>query len=305
MTLLGAINNRDWEASFLAWAKSPSQSEQDRCDRALNAVKKAIAASSALASMGVDVFAQGSYRNRTNVRQDSDVDVCVHYDGVYFPDYPQGMSRATLGHSPAQYTFAQYKDTVGVALRDYFGAAHVTRGNKAFDIHENTYRIDADAVPCFEYHKYFWTLQGHSYHKGIALKPDDGGPLVTNFPQQQYDNGVAKNDATRRRFKALTRIIKTLRNEMADGGYTAADPIASFLVESLVWNWPNANFDAPSWREMALRFLGWLYVSTDSDQGCSSWMEENNIKRLFGPHNSWTRAEVNLFASAGYFYIGG
>ena len=140
---------------------------------------------------------------------------------------------------------------------------------------------------------------------GIALKPDGGAPLVTNFPQQQYDNGVAKNDATSRRFKALTRIIKTLRNEMADNGYAVAEPIASFLWRCLVWNWPTANFDAPSWREMAIRFLAQLYHSTTTDQGCSHWMEENNIKRLFGSHNNWTREQVNAFASAAYFYIGG
>ena len=36
------------------------------------------------------------------------------------------------------------------------------------------------------------------YHEGTALIADDTGRQITNFPQQQYDNGVAKNnDATK------------------------------------------------------------------------------------------------------------
>ena len=48
-----------------------------RCDRAVKSIKDAVAADATLASKTVRTFPQGSYRNRTNVRQDSDVDVCV------------------------------------------------------------------------------------------------------------------------------------------------------------------------------------------------------------------------------------
>jgi len=38
------------------------------------------------------------------------------------------------------------------------------------------------------------------------------------------------NEATGRRFKGVTRILKRLRNEMADEGYEAAKSIPSYLV---------------------------------------------------------------------------
>jgi hypothetical protein len=263
-------------------------------------------ANTTLVGMNVAVFAQGSYRNRTNVRQDSDADICVCYDGIYFPDFPSGMTLADIGHKSATYTFARYKDLVGTALVSRFGASHVSRGKKAFDIHENTYRIDADAVACLEYRKYFRdSLGAIRYYKGIALNPDGGAPLVTNFPQQQYDNGVSKNDGTSRRFKALTRIVKALRNEMADNGNTTAKAMPSFLLECLVWNWPSTKFDASNWRDMALKFFTDAWNATRTAEGCAHWMEENNIKKLFGAHNSWTREQVNAFAAAAYGYIGG
>ena len=62
---------------FSAWSKPPGKTEQERCDRAVRAIKDSVAADATLAAKNVRTFPQGSYRNRTNVRQDSDVDVCA------------------------------------------------------------------------------------------------------------------------------------------------------------------------------------------------------------------------------------
>jgi len=43
---------------------------------------------------------------------------------------------------------------VETALKNYFGSDKVIRGNKAFDIHANSYRVDADVVPAFAYRHY-------------------------------------------------------------------------------------------------------------------------------------------------------
>jgi hypothetical protein len=65
------------------------------------------------------------------------------------------MSDSDFGlTSPADYSYATFKNDVGAALTSYFKGGHVIRGNKAFDIKENTYRIAADAVPCFEHRRY-------------------------------------------------------------------------------------------------------------------------------------------------------
>src|SRR2546426_7366713 len=44
------------------------------------------------------------------------------------------------------YTYDQYKRDVEEALVNYFGRSAVVGRNKAFDVHENTYRVDADVV---------------------------------------------------------------------------------------------------------------------------------------------------------------
>jgi hypothetical protein len=87
---------------------------------------------------------------------------------------------------------------VSDALVGYFGSEGVTPGNKAFDVHENTYRIDADVVATFEHRRYSGSLNPdgtHNYLSGVAFDPDDGARII-NWPEQNYTNGVARNDAT-------------------------------------------------------------------------------------------------------------
>src|SRR3981081_3462706 len=96
---------RDWEAQLRAWATPPGAAEKQKIDTAESEVRAAIRASSALNARQVEVFAQGSYRNRTNVPRESDVDICVRCNDTFFYDFfpaddnVRKMAEATI--SPA------------------------------------------------------------------------------------------------------------------------------------------------------------------------------------------------------------
>ena len=127
-----------WEEVFSEWAKAPGKTEKARCDNAVSAVRNAVNNSPKLKHRGVKVFPQGSYRNRVNVRQDSDVDVGVLCYDSYFYRYPPGVTDAHVGNTdpPASYTYRQFKDDLEEALVAHFGRSAVKRGNKALDVHE-------------------------------------------------------------------------------------------------------------------------------------------------------------------------
>jgi hypothetical protein len=148
--------NRNWEALFQTWGQPPSDTEKQRCENAVTAVQKAIAASTQLKARDVIVTPQGSYHCGTNVRQDSDVDLSIRCRGLYLTHYPEGVTQKHAGLVDSQYGFANYKNDVGEALVNHFGSQAVSRGSKAFDIHANTYRVDADAAPCLIYRHYYW-----------------------------------------------------------------------------------------------------------------------------------------------------
>ena len=112
------------------------------------------------------MFTQGSYRNRVTVRKDSDVDVGALLYDYFLAQYPEGKAHADFGNRGVDYSFSQFKRELEETLVARFGRAAVTRGNKAFSIRENTYRIEADVTPFFEFRQYWGN---GTYRAGVAL----------------------------------------------------------------------------------------------------------------------------------------
>jgi tRNA nucleotidyltransferase (CCA-adding enzyme) len=69
----------DWEATLRKWVKPSSDAEETRRDRTETEIRTALADYPALPNASIRVFVQGSYKNRTNVRLDYDVDIAVEY----------------------------------------------------------------------------------------------------------------------------------------------------------------------------------------------------------------------------------
>lgn len=294
------------EGNFVSWSEGPGQTEADRCSNAETAVRKAIKASEQLSALDVSVFAQGSYNARTNVRQNSDVDICVRYNSTFFTYYPDGMSRETVGNLPGTMAFADFKGMVHEALEDYFGMAGVTPGNKAFDVHANTHRIDADVVPTFEYRRYTgkrYTDGSYHYLSGVAFDPDSGGRII-NWPEQTYSNGVKRNAATGRKYKRSIRVLKRLRDRMQDDGIAISKKVPSFLIECLVWNADVDAFGKGTYAAIIRHLLADLWNRTRKDDDCSEWGEVNELKYLFRAAQPWVRQEANEFLQAAWDYIG-
>jgi len=286
------------EETFTSWSKGPGTTEQDRCDNAERGVRKAIAASDMLSDMDITVFAQGSYAARTNVRQNSDVDICVRLNSVAFSEYPDGKGNSDYGRVESAIKFSEYRDMVGKALTDYFGGKSVTRGNKAFDVHENSYRIDADVIATFEHRRYL-TDGSNRWHAGVAFKPDSG-ELIKNFPQQCYDSDVAKNDSVRRRYKRIVRILKRLRDAMQEERIATAANVPSFLIECLAWNVPDDRFNQDTYAADVRAVLAHTFNATLNDNDCSTWIETSELKWLFKGVKPWTRTQAHDFLGAAW-----
>lgn len=290
----------NWESKFRSWAKPPGETEQTKCNNAERAIRNAVNAFRTFIDKSIVCFPQGSYRNRTNVKTESDVDICALCKDVFLYTLPKGIQLEDFKIIPATYSYAKYKQDIEYALVSYFGQRYVKRGNKAFDIHENTYRVDSDVVACFEYRSYY---QDGKYIEGTAFIPDRGFRIV-NWPQQNYDNGVKKNEQTRSRFKAIVRVLKNLRNEMKNQGIIIADSVPSHLIESLAWNVPNNGFSHATYTADVRWVLAHLSNNTRSFADCKEWGEINELKYLFRTLQSWTFEQTNSFLNAAWNYVG-
>src|SRR3989344_8554556 len=105
-----------WEDTFKSWGSAPGVTEQQKMENAETAVKKAIKANVTLSSMDISIIPQGSYKSRTNVKNDSDVDICVCLNSTFFPRYPQGKTSGDYGNSKGSISFQEFKKHVQSAL---------------------------------------------------------------------------------------------------------------------------------------------------------------------------------------------
>src|SRR5688500_7898013 len=104
--------SRDWEQTFRVWSKPSSDTEAARAENAERMIRDAVRESFALKSRNIEVFAQGSYKNNTIVRLDSDVDICVCCsDTVDLDfDFSGGLDMSKVGLIPATYDYWTFKN---------------------------------------------------------------------------------------------------------------------------------------------------------------------------------------------------
>lgn len=223
MTLLTEIS----EDQLKRWATAPSETEETKCQNAVKKIKEVIENKF---NSQISLFLQGSYKNRTNVRKDSDVDVVVRHENIFFPDI-SGLSESDKAiynsiRVRSDYTFKQFKDDVQLTLENSFGKTEIQRKDKCIRINQNTYRVNADVVPCYKYKKFITPYRASI--EGIQLFTDKGIKVVS-FPERHFDNGQNKNVQTRRMFKSAVRILKIIKNELIDQGEINKELISSFF----------------------------------------------------------------------------
>ena len=305
---------RDWHEQFKTWAKPPSETEEAKGSRAASMINDAVRETGILAGRNFSVYPTGSYRNNTNIRLGSDVDVAlVSHDAIFYV-LPPGHRPEEFGlGQTATYGLTEFRRDVGRALVAKFGT-DVTPGNKTFDIAGNSYRLPADATP-FLLHR---TYTGHRnpdgtwhYYEGVETRPLNAPERrIINWHQDHYDNGVAKNKATNRRFKRVARILKQLREDMTTNGppeaKAAATPIPSFLLECVSFNAQDTCFNKVegSYYEDVKAVITALWNATKDDAVAAPLLEVNRRKALFGTHQGWTRAQAHEFLYRAWNHVG-
>jgi hypothetical protein len=307
---------RDWHELFKTWSKPPTETEEAKGSTAADMIKDALRSYPPLQARDFTVYPTGSYRNNTNVRLGSDIDVAVVLKGAVYNLFPSdgSVTREMLGVSNAEYGLNEFRGDVGRALVRKFGSTGVTPGDKTFNVHESSRRLDADATAFLLHRRYTGSknLDGSwHYYDGVETRSaKDPNRRVINWHQQHYDEGVKRNDLTKRRFKRIARILKRLRNDMRDSGHSqisvAADPIPSFLIECLVFNAPETCFNRVegSYYDDVRETIKSLWNATKDDAACKEYVEVSRMKYLFHNTQAWSRTNVHEFLLRAWHHVG-
>ena len=269
------------EKQLESFTKPISDSEEQRCKNMINMIKDAIndyyynTYDSKMNLSNYEIFLQGSYANNTNVKQNSDVDICVMYKNIFRYHMPLGYS-LDAKYSDATITYMEIRNTIKKALINKFGINRVVDKNKAIRILSNTYTTDADVVVAFQYRYY---INQNDYLEGIAYTALDGTNVV-NYPKIHIKNGNNKNKITNHMYKKMVRIFKKVMYDMQEDGLEISKEVKGFVLECMCYNYPNDK----SYQYIETKYSENLknMINYFLNNSLKYWKEVNEIKELFG-----------------------
>ncbi|WP_083007577.1 nucleotidyltransferase domain-containing protein [Halomonas sp. GT] len=301
-----------WRDRFSSWSRPPSDSEEDKADRAARMINDAISRCVSLENKRTSVYGTGSYKNNTNTRNESDIDIAVVLHDCFFSEYPVGQSPQAedLGHEGGvTYGLKAFREDVGRALEAKFGRDGVTAGSKAFDVHSNTARLDADVAVFLEHHRYTGKINADGtwhYLEGVEMRDRDGSRII-NWHQDHYANGVNKNYRTSRRYKRIARVLKCLRNDMknsAEQSVQQAADVPSFFLECLAFNASDACYQQGDLYNILKAVITELWNGTKPEGDDFVYVEVSGLKWLFGREQPWTKATAHCFLLNVWQHVG-
>lgn len=237
-----------------------------------------------------EVYLQGSYKNSTNIRGDSDVDVVVQLNSTFRNNLSDEQKRH-FRFTKATYGWDDFRRDVLAALINYYGRARVQEGRKSLKV--QTPYLPADVVVCIQYRKYpHYPQNEDDYVEGMTFYVPSEGRWVINYPKFHYENGVNKNQATNSLYKPTVRMFKNARTYMIDRG-APSDLSPSYFLECLLYNVPNSQFRG-SFQDVFCNVVNWL-VSAPLD----NFVCQNEQVLLFGDTpEQWSKEECKRFLNA-------
>ena len=246
-------------------------------------LRDTLASDDRLSEIKHELLLQGSYKNNTNLRRDSDVDLVVRLAYKLSPSVA-ALSGKRLQENPshraAHEHWQSFRRRALRVIGDRYGDA-VSCGRKTIKLARGELHADADLVV---------TL---SYKEGVALYLPDERRWVVSFPQQHHARGQKKEEATGRRFKRTVRMFKAARNRLVEKKALTKDDAPSYFIECLLYNVPDGRFK-PKLAPTYTAIVDWL--KTANLQGFTS---QSGRVDLFGSgKEQWTQKKARAFVGA-------
>ncbi|MCO0597277.1 nucleotidyltransferase [Peribacillus butanolivorans] len=246
----------------------------------------------------VSIYLQGSYRNSTNIYGNSDVDIVVQTNNVFYGDvsglFKEKRDIYNSLKNPSQYTWGVYKEEVLNTLKNYFGFNNIEIGNKSIKI--DTGVFEADVVPCIQYKKYIdygYSVESQKYIEGMKFYTTKDSREVINYPKRHYSFGVEKNQQTGELYKKSVRIFKNIKSRLVDSDKLDKSTAPSYFVENLLFNVPNDKFVRNNYSQTIFNILKWL---DDNRNNLSSFICQNGMVNLFGTtQEQWDESDAKIF----------
>jgi hypothetical protein len=243
------------------------------------------------------IFLQGSYGNDTNIWAESDVDVVVRMDSVFYydvsalPEHEQIEFKAA--HPPAEYKLEDFKGEVTSWLHDWF-ENDVRPGNKAIEIAANNGRRKADVLISSMHRRYYNEgLMGRQTVEGIKFLALDG-TWITNYPILHSSNLTSRHQLTNGWLMPTIRIFKNMRRRLVDSELLARGTAPSYFIEGMLYNVPADHFGT-NYMTTVANCINYLWAADRSRFMCANG--QHNLLGN-GSATSWPTANCTAYLRA-------
>jgi hypothetical protein len=239
-----------------------------------------------------EVYLQGSYKNNTNIRGDSDVDIVVQLNSTLLTNLSEDWKRY-FGFISATYGWEEFRSDTLRALRNYYGHLKVSEGKKALKLTTTSY-LPADVVVCLQYRKYPDRPRSEDdFVEGMTFWVPFERRWVINYPKLHYANGVKKNQDTNERYKPTVRMFKNARTYLIERKVIHVDLAPSYFLECLLYNVPKDKFSS-NLQSTFCNVINWLWEADFSQFVC-----QNEQLPLFGnTPEQWSEDKARRFLEA-------
>lgn len=237
-----------------------------------------------------EIYLQGSYKNTTNIRGNSDVDLVIQFNSIFLHNLTDEHKRR-FGFAAADYKWEDLRREVKEALIEYYGIEKVKDGKKTIKL--ETSFLPADVVVSIQYQKYAVSPStDKDYIEGIAFSVPSENRWVINYPKHHYHNGTRKNALTQNNYKPAIRMFKNARSYLIERG-APFDLAPSYFLECLLYNVPNDRFSGTC-RDIFYNTIEWLSTADLDNFVC-----QNEQYQLFGSSpEQWSEEKAKAFVSA-------
>jgi hypothetical protein len=238
------------ESQLQTWA---NQGAVTTAKQTHESVRYALDSSTWPQGVSYDIYLQGSYKNDTNIRGDSDVDIVVELTSAFWSNLTEN-EKESLGLTPASYQWEEFRRDVLARLISYYGSAQVSEGNRALKLAPSAGRLPADIVVCGRYR---WYSNLVPTADGIILWARDSGRELVTYPKIHSEKCSHKNSQTNTCFKPAVRMFKNARTYLVDRGVIDDKLAPSYFLECFIYNAPDGSFRS-NFQSCYCDVLNWL-----------------------------------------------
>lgn len=230
----------------------------------------------------VDVYLQGSYANKTNVIDNSDIDVIVELKNI-------ATNQDNFNSYESYKTLIGFRDDIYKAINNKNGFIFY-KSDKTIKYKGNGVNfVSVDIIPCIGYKR------TKSKNKGIVLLDNKENRAIINYPKKHIGNGNKKSGRTGGNYKEAIRMFKNAKNYLIKSRKMNKGIASSYFIECLLYNVPDKYYKGSPF-DVFYGVLYYLYTNIDKMENKPC---QNGIIDLFGNgYTQWNIEDAKHFIKA-------